>query len=82
MQQKARFPIVLSNWHGRKKKISTSRSLMEESELGMKNAVGIYVGITRAEESLYLTNAFSRTLYGKHNTINLHAFVAEIDDSR
>ena len=37
---------------------------MEESELEEERRLA-YVGITRAEEALYLTNAFSRTLYGR-----------------
>ena len=32
-----------------------------------------YVGITRAEEELYITNAISRTIYGRTNLIDLHA---------
>lgn len=57
-----------------------SRSLMEESELEEERRLA-YVGITRAEESLYLTNAFSRTLYGKTQYNQPSRFVAEIDDS-
>lgn len=57
-----------------------SRSLMEESELEEERRLA-YVGITRAEENLYLTNAFSRTLYGKTQYNQPSRFVAEIDDS-
>ena len=57
-----------------------SRSLMEESELEEERRLA-YVGITRAEESLYLTNAFSRTLYGKTQYNQPSRFVAEIDES-
>lgn len=41
-----------------------SRALMEESELEEERRLA-YVGITRAEEELFMTNAFSRTLYGR-----------------
>ncbi|MBO1305476.1 DNA helicase PcrA [Enterococcus sp. 669A] len=57
-----------------------SRSLMEESDLEEERRLA-YVGITRAEETLYLTNAFSRTLYGKTQYNQPSRFVAEIDDA-
>jgi DNA helicase-2/ATP-dependent DNA helicase PcrA len=37
-----------------------------------------YVGITRAEERLYLTRAYMRTLYGRTNTNMPSRFVSEI----
>ena len=40
-----------------------SRAMLEESELEEERLA--YVGITRAEEALFLTNAYSRTLYGR-----------------
>ncbi|WP_369672373.1 DNA helicase PcrA [Enterococcus faecium] len=55
-----------------------SRSLMEESELEEERRLA-YVGITRAEEALYLTNAFSRTLYGRTQYNRPSRFVEEID---
>lgn len=55
-----------------------SRALMEESELEEERRLA-YVGITRAEESLYLTNAFSRTLYGRTQYNRPSRFVEEID---
>ncbi len=55
-----------------------SRSLMEESELEEERRLA-YVGITRAEEKLYLTNAFSRTLYGRTQYNRPSRFVDEID---
>ncbi|AYW48651.1 DNA helicase PcrA [Tetragenococcus osmophilus] len=55
-----------------------SRSLMEESELEEERRLA-YVGITRAEEKLYLTNAFSRTLYGKPQYNRPSRFVEEIN---
>ena len=39
-----------------------------------------YVGITRAEEVLYLTNANSRTLFGKSNYNRPTRFIKEISD--
>ncbi|MFC4771652.1 DNA helicase PcrA [Enterococcus hermanniensis] len=72
------FPIVFLI--GMEEKIfPLSRSLMEESELEEERRLA-YVGITRAEESLYLTNAFSRTLYGKTQYNQPSRFVAEIDE--
>ncbi|EMM5475199.1 DNA helicase PcrA [Enterococcus faecium] len=55
-----------------------SRTLMEESELEEERRLA-YVGITRAEEALYLTNAFSRTLYGRTQYNRPSRFVEEID---
>ncbi|WP_159722902.1 DNA helicase PcrA [Enterococcus sp. CSURQ0835] len=56
-----------------------SRALMEEAELEEERRLA-YVGITRAEEELYLTNAFSRTLYGKTQYNQPSRFIEEIDD--
>lgn len=55
-----------------------SRALMEESELEEERRLA-YVGITRAEEALYLTNAFSRTIYGRTQYNRPSRFVEEID---
>lgn len=56
-----------------------SRSLMEESELEEERRLA-YVGITRAEERLYLTNAFSRTLYGRTQYNRASRFLEEIGE--
>ncbi len=56
-----------------------SRALMEENELEEERRLA-YVGITRAEEELYLTNAFTRTLYGKTQYNRPSRFVEEIED--
>ncbi|MCD5003200.1 DNA helicase PcrA [Enterococcus saccharolyticus] len=56
-----------------------SRSLMEERELEEERRLA-YVGITRAEEKLYLTNAFSRTLYGRTQYNRPSRFMEEIDE--
>lgn len=55
-----------------------SRALMEESELEEERRLA-YVGITRAEEELFLTNAFSRTLYGRTQCNRPSRFVEEIE---
>lgn len=39
-----------------------------------------YVGITRAKERLYLTNAKRRMLYGKENMNIPSRFISEIDE--
>lgn len=54
-----------------------SRALLQESELEEERRLA-YVGITRAEECLYLTNAFSRTLYGKTQYNRPSRFLSEI----
>ncbi len=41
-----------------------SRSLMDEEEMEEERRLA-YVGITRAEKQLYITNAQTRTLYGR-----------------
>ncbi|MGM0124081.1 ATP-dependent DNA helicase PcrA [Enterococcus sp. AZ194] len=56
-----------------------SRALMEESELEEERRLA-YVGITRAEQILYLSNAFSRTLYGRTQYNRPSRFVEEIED--
>lgn len=55
-----------------------SRSNEEEDELEEERRLA-YVGITRAEEVLYLSNASSRTLYGKTNYNPSSRFLEEID---
>ncbi|WP_203364320.1 DNA helicase PcrA [Bacillus sp. REN10] len=54
-----------------------SRSLMEEDEMEEERRLA-YVGITRAEEELYLTNAQMRTLYGRTNMNPVSRFISEI----
>ena len=56
-----------------------SRAQFDEDELEEERRLA-YVGITRAEEKLFLTNASSRMLYGKtqHNPVS--RFVKEIQD--
>ncbi|MCB5952305.1 DNA helicase PcrA [Enterococcus sp. BWT-B8] len=56
-----------------------SRAMLEEHELEEERRLA-YVGITRAEEVLYMTNAFSRTLYGKTQYNRPSRFLEEIEE--
>ncbi|WP_094548376.1 DNA helicase PcrA [Petroclostridium xylanilyticum] len=53
------------------------RSSMDESELEEERRL-CYVGITRAQEQLYITHAFRRTLFGSTMYNRLSRFVEEI----
>ena len=55
-----------------------SMSLNEESELEEERRL-CYVGITRAKERLYITNAKRRMLFGNTNMNPPSRFIAEID---
>jgi DNA helicase-2/ATP-dependent DNA helicase PcrA len=54
-----------------------SRSLMEEVEMEEERRLA-YVGITRAEQTLFLTNAQMRTLYGRTSMNPPSRFIKEI----
>ncbi|MBE4907345.1 DNA helicase PcrA [Bacillus luteolus] len=54
-----------------------SRSLMEEDEMEEERRLA-YVGITRAEEELFITNAQMRTLFGRTNMNPVSRFISEI----
>ncbi|MBM4764546.1 DNA helicase UvrD [Bacillus sp. B15-48] len=56
-----------------------SRSLMEEAEMEEERRL-MYVGVTRAEEELYITNAQMRTLFGRTNMNQESRFIKEIPD--
>jgi DNA helicase II / ATP-dependent DNA helicase PcrA len=56
-----------------------SRSLMEEAEMEEERRLA-YVGITRAEKSLFITNAQMRTLFGRTNMNPASRFIAEIPE--
>ncbi|GAE29501.1 DNA helicase PcrA [Halalkalibacter hemicellulosilyticus] len=56
-----------------------SRSLFEQDEMEEERRLA-YVGITRAEQQLYMTNARMRTLYGRTNTNPPSRFISEIPD--
>ncbi|WP_125714736.1 DNA helicase PcrA [Companilactobacillus kedongensis] len=56
-----------------------SRAMMKQEELEEERRLA-YVGITRAEKVLYLTNAYSRMLYGRLQSNQVSRFVEEIDD--
>lgn len=56
-----------------------TRSLVDEAEMEEERRLA-YVGITRAEEQLYLTNAQMRTLYGRTTMNPASRFIKEIPD--
>jgi DNA helicase II / ATP-dependent DNA helicase PcrA len=56
-----------------------SRSLMEEAEMEEERRLA-YVGITRAEQDLYITNAQMRTLFGRTSMNAASRFIKEIPD--
>jgi DNA helicase-2/ATP-dependent DNA helicase PcrA len=56
-----------------------SRSLMEEAEMEEERRLA-YVGITRAEEELFITNAQMRTLFGRTNMNPPSRFIKEIPE--
>ncbi|HJV17572.1 MAG TPA: DNA helicase PcrA [Bacillales bacterium] len=56
-----------------------SRSLMEEDEMEEERRLA-YVGITRAEKSLFMTNAQMRTLFGRTNMNPASRFIKEIPE--
>lgn len=56
-----------------------SRSLYDEEEMEEERRLA-YVGITRAEKKLYLTNAQIRTLYGRTDSNAPSRFIEEIPE--
>ena len=56
-----------------------SRSNLDDDELEEERRLA-YVGITRAEQRLYLTHATSRTLFGKSNYNMPSRFISEISE--
>ncbi|MBM7601121.1 DNA helicase-2/ATP-dependent DNA helicase PcrA [Virgibacillus halotolerans] len=54
-----------------------SRSMFDEEEMEEERRLA-YVGITRAEQELYLTHAKMRTLYGRTNMNPVSRFISEI----
>ncbi|GAB3804646.1 DNA helicase PcrA [Virgibacillus kimchii] len=56
-----------------------SRSMFDEKEMEEERRLA-YVGITRAEQELYLTHAKMRTLYGRTNMNPVSRFINEIPD--
>ncbi|MDK6804958.1 UvrD-helicase domain-containing protein [Aerococcus sp. UMB7834] len=55
-----------------------SRAAQDPDELEEERRLA-YVGITRAEEKLYLSNSYSRMLYGKREAHAPSRFIEEID---
>ena len=56
------------------------RSMMEHDDDVEEERRLAYVGITRAEQKLYLTNAYSRLLYGRTQTNRPSRFILEIGE--
>ncbi|MEC5424345.1 DNA helicase PcrA [Virgibacillus sp. C22-A2] len=56
-----------------------SRSMMDEEEMEEERRLA-YVGITRAEQELYLTHAKMRTLFGRTNMNPISRFINEIPE--
>src|SRR5699024_4504669 len=56
-----------------------SRSMMDDEEMEEERRLA-YVGITRAEEKLFLTHANMRTLYGCTNLNPISRFIEEIPE--
>ncbi len=70
------FPVVFLS--GMEEGIfPSSRSLIEEDGIEEERRL-CYVGITRAEEELYVTHSFMRTLYGRTNVNPVSRFVQDI----
>lgn len=57
-----------------------SRSMLDDEEMEEERRLA-YVGITRAEEELYLTHAQMRTLFGRRNMNPISRFINEIPDN-
>ena len=55
------------------------RSIMEHDDVEEERRLA-YVGITRAEQKLFLTNAYSRVLYGRTQTNRPSRFILEIGE--
>ena len=56
------------------------RSIMEHDDDVEEERRLAYVGITRAEQKLFLTNAYSRLLYGRTQTNRPSRFILEIGE--
>ena len=57
-----------------------SRSLDDMDEMEEERRL-MYVGVTRAEERLYLTSAQSRTIFGRSSFNNVSRFLGEISEN-
>lgn len=55
-----------------------SRATYSNSEMEEERRL-MYVGITRAEEKIYLTHSYKRFMYGKSSYMNESRFVKELD---
>jgi DNA helicase-2/ATP-dependent DNA helicase PcrA len=57
-----------------------SRAMMDQDQLEEERRLA-YVGITRAQKKLYITNAYSRMLYGRTQNNPASRFIGEIDQA-
>ena len=57
-----------------------SRALLEDDQLEEERRLA-YVGITRAQKQLFLTNAYSRMMYGRMQNNQPSKFLEEIDQA-
>lgn len=72
------FPVVFMT--GMEENLfPTSRAYFNEDDLEEERRL-CYVGITRAEEMLFMTRAFSRMIYGKTGVNSMSRFLREIPD--
>ena len=71
------FPVVFFDWDGRKCHFHLVVTAEDQDELEEERRLA-YVGITRAEKILYLTNANSRLLFGRTNYNRPTRFINEI----
>ncbi|MCH4171700.1 MAG: DNA helicase PcrA [Lactobacillus sp.] len=58
-----------------------ARAAQDEDQLEEERRLA-YVGITRAQKKLYLTNAYARVLYGRTQSNPASRFISEIDDDQ
>ncbi|WP_352169763.1 3'-5' exonuclease [Proteiniborus sp. MB09-C3] len=72
------FPVVFMT--GMEESLfPTSRAYFSEDDMEEERRL-CYVGITRAEEMLFMTRAFSRMLYGKTGVNSMSRFLREVPD--
>ncbi len=72
------FPVVFMT--GMEESLfPTSRAYFSEDDMEEERRL-CYVGITRAEEMLFMTRAFSRMLYGKTGVNSMSRFLREIPE--
>lgn len=70
------FPVVFLV--GLEEGLFPSNRAIQEDDIEEERRLA-YVGITRAEQKLFLTNSFSRLYYGRYQSNPASRFIAEID---